>query len=66
MDLPQAAAQKGMEDGGLGAHCDKLQSPVRGAHAHMSSFAGNMSSLAKICQPQDCIDMVMRVAARLD
>ena len=35
MDLPQAAAQKGMEDGGLGAHCDVLRSPVRGAHSHV-------------------------------
>ena len=32
------------------------------AHAHMSSFAGNMSSLAKIADPKT-FDMVMKVAA---
>ena len=32
-------------------------------HAHMSSFAANMSSLAKICDPKT-FDMVMKVAAR--
>ena len=35
MDLPQAAAQKGVEDGGLGAHCDVLRSPVGGACSHV-------------------------------
>ena len=35
MYLPQAAAQKGVEDGGLGAHCDMLKSPVRGACSHV-------------------------------
>ena len=34
------------------------------AHAHMSSFAANMSSLAKICDPKT-FDMVMKAAARL-
>ena len=34
------------------------------AHAHMSSFAANMSSLAKICDPET-FDMVLKVAARL-
>ena len=33
------------------------------AHAHMSSFAANMSSLAKIADPKT-FDMVMKVAAR--
>ena len=33
-------------------------------HAHMSSFAANMSSLAKICDPKT-FDMVMKAAARL-
>ena len=32
------------------------------AHAHMSSFAANMSSLAKITNPET-FDMVMKVAA---
>ena len=32
-------------------------------HAHMSSFAANMSSLAKICDPK-MYDMVLRVTAR--
>ena len=34
------------------------------AHAHMSSFAANMSSLAKITDPKT-FDMVMKVAAQL-
>ena len=34
------------------------------AHMHMSSFAANMSSLAKICYPET-FDMVMKAAARL-
>ena len=34
------------------------------AHAHMSSFAANMSSLAKICDPET-FDMVMKAGARL-
>ena len=34
------------------------------AHAHMSSFAANMSSLAKIVNPET-FDMVMKAAARL-
>ena len=34
------------------------------AHAHMSSFVANMSSLAKICDPE-MYDMVLRVTARL-
>ena len=34
------------------------------AHAHMSSFAANMSSLAKIADPKT-FDMVMKAAARL-
>ena len=34
------------------------------AHIHMSSFAANMSSLAKICNPET-FDMVMKAAARL-
>ena len=34
------------------------------AHAHMSSFAANMSSLAKICDPET-FDMVMKAATRL-
>ena len=34
------------------------------AHTHMSSFAANMSSLAKICDPET-FDMVMKAAARL-
>ena len=34
------------------------------AHAHMSSFAANMSSLVKICDPET-YDMVLKVAARL-
>ena len=34
------------------------------AHAHMSSFAANMSSLAKITNPET-FDMVMKVAAQL-
>ena len=33
------------------------------AHAHMSSFAANISSLAKICNPKT-FDMVMKAAAR--
>ena len=33
-------------------------------HAHMSSFAANMSLLAKICDPET-FDMVMKAAARL-
>ena len=33
------------------------------ADAHMSSFAGNMSSLAKICDPE-MYDMVLKVTAR--
>ena len=33
------------------------------AHAHMSSFAANMSSLAKITNPKT-FDMVMKVAAQ--
>ena len=33
-------------------------------HAHMSSFAANMSSLAKICDPKT-FNMVMKAAARL-
>ena len=33
------------------------------AHAHISSFVANMSSLAKICDPET-IDMVMKAAAR--
>ena len=33
------------------------------AHAHMSLFAVNMSSLAKICNPKT-FDMVMKAAAR--
>ena len=32
-------------------------------HAHMSSFAANMSSLAKICDPKT-FDMVLKAAAR--
>ena len=32
-------------------------------HAHMSSFAANMSSLVKICDPET-YDMVLKVAAR--
>ena len=32
-------------------------------HTHMSSFAANMSSLAKICDPE-MYDMVLKVAAR--
>ena len=35
------------------------------AHAHMSLFAANMSSLAKICDPET-FDMVMKAAARTD
>ena len=34
------------------------------AHAHMSSFVANMSSLAKIADPET-FDMVMKAAARL-
>ena len=34
------------------------------AHAHMSSFVANMSSLAKIANPET-FDMVMKAAARL-
>ena len=34
------------------------------AHAHMSSFAANMSSLAKIANPET-FDMVIKAAARL-
>ena len=33
------------------------------AHAHMSSFAANMSSLAKIANPET-FDMVMKAAAQ--
>ena len=33
------------------------------AHTHMSSFAANMSLLAKICDPET-YDMVLRVTAR--
>ena len=33
-------------------------------HTHMSLFAANMSSLAKICNPET-FDMVMKAAARL-
>ena len=33
------------------------------AHAHMSSFAANMSSLVKICDPET-FDMVLKVTAR--
>ena len=33
------------------------------AHAHMSLFTANMSSLAKICHPET-FDMVLKVAAR--
>ena len=33
-------------------------------HAHMSSFTANISSLAKIANP-DTFDMVMKAAARL-
>ena len=32
-------------------------------HAHMLSFVANMSSLAKICNPET-FDMVLKVAAR--
>ena len=34
------------------------------AHAHMSSYAADMSSLAKFCDPET-FDMVMKAAARL-
>ena len=34
------------------------------AHAHMSSFAANISSLAKIADPET-VDMVMKAVARL-
>ena len=34
------------------------------AHAHMSSFVANMSSLAKICDPE-MYDTVLKVTARL-
>ena len=34
------------------------------AHAHMSLFVANISSLAKICDPKT-FDMVMKAAARL-
>ena len=34
------------------------------AHTHMSSFAANMSLLAKICDPET-FDMVLKAAARL-
>ena len=34
------------------------------AHAHMSTFVANMSSLAKICDPET-YDMVLKVTARL-
>ena len=34
------------------------------AHTHMSSFLANMSSLAKICDPET-YDMVLKVTARL-
>ena len=34
------------------------------AHAHMSSFVANMSSLAKICDPET-FNMVLKAAARL-
>ena len=33
-------------------------------HTHMSSFVANMSSLAKICNPET-FDMVLKAAARL-
>ena len=34
------------------------------AHTHMPSFAANMSSLVKICDPET-YDMVLKVTARL-
>ena len=35
VDFPQAAAQKGTEDGGLGAHCVVLQPPLGSACPHV-------------------------------
>ena len=61
-DLPQAAALKGTEDRGLGAHRDMLQNHLSEVHTHMSSFMANMSSLAKIADPET-FDMVMKTAA---
>ena len=49
-----------MEDGGLVLCFDHLLE----AHAHMSSFAANISSLAKIADPET-FDMVMKAAAKL-
>ena len=49
-------------DGGLGAHRDVLQAPLGSTHSH--AFTANMSSLAKIANPET-FDMVMKAAARL-
>ena len=63
MDLHQAAAQKGVEDRGLELIVTRFNH-LSEAHAHMSSFVANMSSLAKIADPKT-FNMVMKAAARL-
>ena len=59
MDVPQAAAQEDMKSRGLGDDSDGFDH-LSEAHAHMSSFVANMSSLAKICDPE-MYDMVLEV-----
>ena len=50
VDLPQAAAQKGAEDRGLGAHHDVLQPPFRSAHSHVI-VCGQHVIPGQDCQP---------------
>ena len=64
VDIHQAAAQEGTKDRGLGDDSDVLCITCLEAHAHMSLFVANMSSLAKICDPKT-FDMVLKAAARL-
>ena len=52
VDLPQAAAQKGVEDGGLAAHCDVLWSPLGGAHSHVGICSQHVIT-SQDCQPRD-------------
>ena len=63
VDLPQAAAQKGTEDAGLGSSSCHAFNHLLEAHAHMLLFVANISSLAKIADPET-FDMVMKAAAR--
>ena len=53
-----------MEDRGPGTHRDHALTHLSEAHAHMSLFVANISSLAKITDPET-FDMVMKAVARL-